>query len=38
MEHLPVMLRKANGDELKADEIESLIKWIRGTVKKEHGS
>lgn len=36
MEHMPVMLRKINGQQLKEDEIENLVKWIKDTVKKEN--
>lgn len=32
MEHMPVMLRKIDGQQLKKDEVENLVEWIRNTV------
>ncbi len=37
MEHMPVMLRKIDGQQLKPDEIEKLVAWIRDTVDEENG-
>ena len=36
MEHMPVMLRKIDGQPLKNDEIEGLVNWITDTVKSEY--
>jgi len=36
MEHMPVMLRKIDGQQLKEEEIENLVNWIKGTVKSEN--
>lgn len=35
MEHMPVMLRKIDGQPLKDEEIEKLVAWIRDTVHNE---
>ena len=37
MEHMPVMLRKIDGQPLENEEIENLVDWIKETVEEEQG-
>ena len=36
MKHMPVMLRKVDGQPLKNNEIQGLVDWIKSTVKTEY--
>ncbi|MGK5083250.1 helix-turn-helix transcriptional regulator [Bdellovibrionota bacterium FG-1] len=38
LEHLPVMFRRADGEEPTDKEIEHLIDWLKRTVRDEHSS
>jgi transcriptional regulator with XRE-family HTH domain len=38
MEHMPVLFRRANGDEPTDKEIEHLVEWLKIKVKNEHSN